>query len=355
MRSGPWAIVGVRVSGQVSVPQVDTPLLLDVLLGLIVLLFVPFGIRRGVAKESMVSAGILLGATLAERFGDQWGQALSRRFSLDSSTSTFAASTILLLAGAFLLGYGGGAALGATRPGMLSRLTGGLLAAFNGAFLVSYLLLWVEIFLRPSAPLDRGIVSQALLRQTDQLLLYAAGVLLVLTVIGWIVNAARSRRQPHALEGAMQPTAYARQRPVGGAASRESGKYEPGTEPGVPSGRFGAAVDATSPLAATDIFGQRGSRTSSDFAGAASNGHARTPTGDQTNPYSVDATGLESDQTVWTAWSSPGTANRVSAGEPSNQWPVAPSIGVTGDERCAVCRARVGPRDVFCPECGATL
>jgi uncharacterized membrane protein required for colicin V production len=49
------------------VPQIDTPLLLDILLGLVILLFVPFGIRRGVAKEAMVSAGVLLGATLAER------------------------------------------------------------------------------------------------------------------------------------------------------------------------------------------------------------------------------------------------------------------------------------------------
>ena len=37
------------------------------------------------------------------------------------------------------------------------------------------------------------------------------------------------------------------------------------------------------------------------------------------------------------------------------EWPVAPAVGVTPDERCAVCHARVGPRDVFCPECGATL
>ena len=47
-------------------PQIDTPILLDILLGLVILLFVPFGIRRGVAKEAMVSAGVLLGATLAE-------------------------------------------------------------------------------------------------------------------------------------------------------------------------------------------------------------------------------------------------------------------------------------------------
>lgn len=90
-------------------PRIDTPLLLDILLGLVVLLFVPFGIRRGAAKEAMVSAGILLGATLAARFGEPWGQELSARTSLDVGAATFAASTAILLACTFLLGYGGGA------------------------------------------------------------------------------------------------------------------------------------------------------------------------------------------------------------------------------------------------------
>ena len=164
-------------------PQIDTPLLLDVLLGLVVLLFVPFGIRRGVAKEAMVSAGILLGATLAERFGATWGTELSARFGLAAGTATFAASAAALFATTFLLGYGGGAALGNLRPSTLSRLAGGLLAAFNAGLLLSYLLGWIETLLGAETALDEGIVSQALLRQADLLLLAAAGVLLVLTVI----------------------------------------------------------------------------------------------------------------------------------------------------------------------------
>ena len=229
-------------------PQIDTPLLLDILLGLVVLLFVPFGIRRGVAKEAMVSAGVLLGATLAERFGAAWGAELTTRFGLEQGTATFAASAALLLACTFLLGYGGGAALGRSRPGTASRLAGGLLAAFNAAFLLSTLFGWIDEFLQQGAALDDGIVGEALLRRADLLLLAAAGVLLVLTVLGWIVNASRSRRQPRESEGSLMGGIPARQRPVRMANAGDAGKYEPGPEPVSRSGRFGQGIEATSPL-----------------------------------------------------------------------------------------------------------
>ena len=81
---------GVGLAGAGIVPQIDTPLLLDILLGLVILLFVPFGIRRGVAKEAMVSAGVLLGATLAERFGAKMtvtGALVSQADGLTAETS----------------------------------------------------------------------------------------------------------------------------------------------------------------------------------------------------------------------------------------------------------------------------
>src|ERR671913_1124727 len=178
----------------------------------------------------MVSAGVLLGATLAERFGPSWGAELTTRFGLEQGTATFAASAALLLACTFLLGYGGGAALGRSRPGTASRLTGGLLAAINAAFLLSTLFGWIDELLQQGAALDDGIVGEALLRRADLLLLGAAGVLLVLTVLGWIVNASRARRQPRETHNANVAAIPARQRPVRMAAG-EAGKYEPGPEP----------------------------------------------------------------------------------------------------------------------------
>jgi uncharacterized membrane protein required for colicin V production len=331
------------------VPRIDTPLLLDVLLGLVVLLFVPFGIRRGVAKEAMVSASILLGAILAERFGGLLGAELTARFGLEPGAAMFAASVAILFSSTVLLGYGGGAALGVVRPGTLARLVGGLLAAFNAALLLSYLLRWIDGYLAQGAALDDGLISRSLLRESDWLLLGAAGVLLGLTVLGWIINAGRSRRQPRAADNAFLGGMPARQRPVR-VATTDEGKFDPDQEPAPRSGRFGPGLDATSPLPAA-----AGRWSGESPATLTTNGHSRTdepatiwrrPTG--------SATGGE-DDTVWAVWSGqPGDDPRVRA-ETTPPWPVATSPGITDDDRCAVCRARVGPRDVFCPECGATL
>ena len=336
------------------VPQIDTPLLLDILLGLIVLLFVPFGIRRGVAKEAMVSAGALLGATLAERFGVAWGAELATRFGLEQGTATFAASTSLLLACTFLLGYGGGAALGRTRPGTASRLAGGLLAAFNAAFLLSILFGWIDEFLHQGAVLDDGIVGGALLRRADLLLLGAAGVLLVLTVLGWIVNASRSRRQPRESDGSLVGGIPARQRPVRMANDSDAGKYEPGREPVSRSGRFGQGVEATSPLSMGSTYAEE-PWSRDGQATAANNGHNRANQIESTRQRPLDAPRSQNDETVWSPWSATAGDDTVARTETAGPWPVTSSRGVTDDGRCAVCRARVGPRDVFCPECGATL
>jgi hypothetical protein len=313
-------------------PQIDTPLLLDVLLGLVILLFVPFGIRRGVAKEAMVSAGIFLGATLAERFTPTWGAWLTERFGLATGTASFIVSAGLLFGGAFLLGYGGGAALGSARLGVLSRLVGGLLAAFNAALLLSYLLSWVERDLGQGGSLDDGYISPWLLQRTSDLLLAAAGVLVVLTVLSWIVNLFRAQRQPH------RDDAYAARAARPAPLAPESEKYEPADNV-ARSGRFAPGLDATSPMPTAVA-------ASAPWATGAGRGNGN-------GRESQLATTGSTDETVWAAWDP--RSGRDASSSPRVEWPVAPAVGVTPDERCAVCHARVGPRDVFCPECGATL
>lgn len=324
-------------------PQIDTPLLLDVLLGLVILLFVPFGVRRGVAKEAMVSAAILLGALLAARFAETWAPRVSSLTGLDLPNATFLTSLALLLGTPILLGYGGGIALGPTRPGMLSRLTGGLLAAVNGVFLLSTILTWVERDLRTSALLDEGIVSTILTQRADEILLYVTLGLIVVTMLGWCVRAVRARREPSQNEVAIG--APARQRPIGTGASSDFGKHEPMSDQGAPTGRFAPNLDTTSPIAGTGsaIWSARGQEPFSNGQGAAY--HAGAP-----RSQANGAPAATEDPTVWMAWS--GAAD---GGQSSPPWPVAAARGVTDDERCAICRAQVGPRDVFCPECGATL
>jgi uncharacterized membrane protein required for colicin V production len=335
------------------VPQIDTPLLLDVLLGLVILLFVPFGIRHGVAKEAVVSAGILLGATLAERFGPVWGGELSVRFGLERGVAVFAAQAATLFAATLLLGYGGGAALGPIRAGTLSRLAGGLLAACNAGLLLSYLLGWIDSLLGQGSALDDGVLSRALLRQADVLLLAAVGVLLVLIVVGWVVNASRARSQPRAYDGSTVAGMPPRQRPVRLASAADAGKYEPDLEPVARSGRFGPSLDATSPLPSGGDYSGQGPWSADNHATPGSNGHSRSSAAN--GAWQRPGSPVQHDATVWAAWST-GVADEGSPrDESAGQWPVSSQVGVTDDERCAVCRARVGPRDVFCPECGATL
>jgi uncharacterized membrane protein required for colicin V production/HAMP domain-containing protein len=333
------------------VPRIDTPLLLDVLLGLVILLFVPFGIRRGAAKEAMVSAGILFGALLAERFAQTWGAEVAARFTFESGLATFIVSAAILFASTFLLGYGGGGALGRVRPGTLSRLVGGLLAAFNAGLLLSYLLGWIDGLLAQGAALDDGILSRALLRQTSLLLLAAAGVLLALTVLGWIVNAVRARRQPRELEAGMPAAVPPRQRPVRVAPAADAGKYEPDLESIPRTGRFGPTLDATSPLPA----GRSAPWTGDNHGAATTNDHHHDGHSDNIWQRPERKASGPGDETVWAAWGGQPSDDTLGRTEPTPRWPVSTPTGVTDDERCAVCRARVGPRDVFCPECGATL
>src|SRR5918998_2577768 len=297
-------------SGADNVPQIDTPLLLDILLGMVILLFVPFGIRRGVAKEAMVSAGVLLGATLAQRFGATWGAELTSRFGLEQGAATFAASAALLLACTFLLGYGGGAALGRPRPGTASRLAGGLLAAFNAAFLLSTLFGWIDEFLNQGAALDDGIVGEALLRRDDLLLLGAAGGLLLLTVLGWVVNASRARRPPRESDGSLMGGIPARQRPVRMANAGDAGKYEPGSEPVSRSGRFGQGIEATSPLPVGSTYAEAEPWPRDGQATLVNNGHNRATQVESasasTRQRPLDAPQSRNDETVWSAWSAAG-------------------------------------------------
>jgi uncharacterized membrane protein required for colicin V production len=336
------------------VPQIDTPLLLDILLGLVILLFVPFGIRRGVAKEAMVSAGLLFGAILGGRFAESWGTELAARFAMDPGVARFVVSASMLLAGVFLLGYGAGAALGVMRIGTLSRLAGGVLAAFNAALLLSYLLRWIDEFLAGGAALDDGLVSEALLRRSDSLLLGAAAILLVLTILGWVVSAARARRQPREIENTALAGIPARQRPVRVAPTADAGKYEPDVGP-ARSGRFGPGLDATTPLSSGAANTGPSPWLGDGQTMLATNGHGGAAQLDDVRQRGIDASQPQLDETVWSAWTADASADSYARSEPTSQWPVASSLGVTDDERCAVCHARVGSRDVFCPECGATL
>jgi hypothetical protein len=163
------------------------------------------------------------------------------------------------------------------------------------------------------------------------------------------VNASRSRRQPRESNGSLMAGMPARQRPVRMANDGDAGKYEPGLEPVSRSGRFGQGLEATSPLPVGSTYADADPWPRDGQATLVNNGHSRT------SPVESTRQRAQNDETVWSPWSAAAGDETVARAEAAGPWPVTSSPGVTDDERCAVCRARVGPRDVFCPECGATL
>ena len=151
--------------------------LLDILLLILIALFVPIGFWRGAQREAMVTLGILFGAVLAEWWAEPWGADLAELTRLRESGGAFMVAVLFLIGGTFLLGYAAGAALPVPPPGLASRLFGALIAAGNGALLLSFALRDIRVFLLSSENsgfFDQAVVAQFLSTGVGWLLLGAA-------------------------------------------------------------------------------------------------------------------------------------------------------------------------------------
>lgn len=323
-------------------PTIDTPLLLDLLLGLVILLFVPFGIRRGAAKEAMVSAGILFGALVASTWADRGGAELVSRFGVDPRIAPFVVAMAALFGGVFIIGYGGGAALGRLPQGWMSHLVGGLLAVLNGGLLLSYLLIFLDEYLPAPRALNDGVVADFLVDRFDLLQLAVGGGLIILVLLGIVVSTVRNQNQPRPAG----TVSVARNRPVRVASDADSGKFEPDL-PGPGGTAPVSTLDQTAPLLERP-------RRPWDEVSRSGNGHqqwaADPATNTQSAPYSA-GNELWERRSPAPSWSAGGDAS-TSTGQPTFGQPVA---GDPNPSRCANCGAAIGPRDLFCPSCGKTV
>ncbi|MDP9355327.1 MAG: CvpA family protein, partial [Chloroflexota bacterium] len=116
----------------------SSSLLLDGLLLLVVLLFIPIGLWRGGVREAIVAGGIVLGGALAGSWARPWGDDLASQLDLRPQTARFLVALAALLGATLCVGYAGGAALRPGAPGLLGRVAGGLLAGLNGLLLLGY-------------------------------------------------------------------------------------------------------------------------------------------------------------------------------------------------------------------------
>lgn len=326
-------------------PDLDSRLLLDLLLSFIVVLFVPFGIRRGVAREAIVTAGIFLGAFVAARWAERGGAWLAEAGGPDRSTAAFAVALTALLVGTFFVGYGSGVAVGNLRPGVPSRLAGGLLAALNGVLFLGFLLQAIDQWLQPGDALAEGIVTGALLRRFDDLLLLGAGIVLLLIMAGWIVNAVRPPRV------ATEATIPARSRPVRLAPGADAGKYEPDHLP-INARRVPVAVDETAPVPTDADLASNPWRK--PFAASPLNGHGGSPADARGRP----AGGAWVQQSGETAPPPRGGRDGwIAAGDDDAFHPgvVGAAAHPTERRRCPTCGAVADADDHFCQQCGKTL
>ena len=322
-------------------PTIDTLLLLDLLLGLVILLFVPFGIRRGAAKEAMVSAGLLFGALVATTWAERGGAELAARFGVDPRIAPFVVAMAALVGGMFLIGYGGGAALGRVPQGWLSHLVGGLLAILNGALFLTYLLRFLTEYLQPPRALDDGLVAATLLERFELLLLAAGGGLILLVILGVIINTVRQQNQPRPVV-AIGPS---RQRPVRVASGGEAGKYEPEAATMTGAERHQPTLEQTAPLLERPV--RPWDEQSRAGNGRYQSWNTEPSTNGQPPPDAGELWERRSSAASWSAGGSAMTGGSASYGPGAGSDP--------GGSRCPSCSAAIGPRDLFCPSCGRTV
>jgi uncharacterized membrane protein required for colicin V production len=166
-------------------------ILLDVLLLILISLFVPIGFWRGAQREIMVTLGILLGAALAEWWAHPWGTDLANLTSLRNTGGAFMVAVLFLIGSTFLLGYGAGAAMPVPPPGLLARILGAIIAAGNGALILSFALRDIRVYLLPNSDsgfLDRAVIAHFLSTGVGWILLVAAAgflpIILLMAIFG---------------------------------------------------------------------------------------------------------------------------------------------------------------------------
>lgn len=131
-----------------TIPQV-----LDLLMALVLVMFVPIGLWRGALREWIALAGILLGSMLAAEWAEPWGRDLAAQTAIDPRVANFAVAALFFLGVTLFVGYGAGVAL-PYRPDLSwpNRVLGATLGLGNGLLILSSALRIMQRHLFDGAP-----------------------------------------------------------------------------------------------------------------------------------------------------------------------------------------------------------
>lgn len=154
-------------------------LVLDILLILLIVLFMPIGFWRGPVKELFVTLGVIFGVLLADFWARPWGRDLMEYTELTAGSGAFIVAMTFLVASTFILGYGLGATLAPAYHDTLTRILGAAIAAVNGTLLLSFSLQYVRLHLLSTAneeSLNDSLMARFLLDGIGWLLLAIAFV-----------------------------------------------------------------------------------------------------------------------------------------------------------------------------------
>lgn len=229
----------------------------SIAIGIVLLIGLLNGLRRGGIKEGTALVGVLLGALLVEFWADRWGASLTQRTNMNLNYATWLSALGLLIGTAILAGYGSGLLL--RRPALTGgeRFAGAALGLLNMALLVSFALRYTQQFYfneaDPTQPVESwiraGIASRYMLNFLGLVLLGAAIVLALAAVLSTTIRLGRlATNQGASKQPASKPREPAKApQPVQPRPTTPAAGAAPPQQPKVPAGQQEQFLDRWPP------------------------------------------------------------------------------------------------------------
>lgn len=163
----------------------------SIIIGIVLLLGLLNGLRRGALREGILLIAVLLGALLVTLWSQRGGDAIARRMSWQPGTGQWLAAIGLLWGAALGTGYAP-ATLLPQRPGKMLlplRVAGAVLGLLNAGLLIAFSLRYTQtMYYDDAAPretlwLRSGVISNFLLERLDLILLGLAWGIAVISLV----------------------------------------------------------------------------------------------------------------------------------------------------------------------------